>query len=310
MNELRYDGEVAIVTGGGRGIGADYARMLAARGCRVLVNDLGAGVSGERIGESAADEVVSEIVRAGGVAVADRSDIVTDSSAVVERALSEFGRIDLLINNAGILSRNRFEDVSEAQLRQALDVHVVGSFLMTQAAWPHLVRAGSGRILLTSSGGVWGVPGSISYATAKGAIIGLLNTLALEAEEHGVRVCGLMPAAETRMNAEPGQKHTAELRSFMKEYFDPAHVAAFVVWLMHRDTMLSGDMFTVGGGRAARVVLSDARGAMNHDMTPESWRGLEEEVVSGEAAYAPSSATDSMLHRLPGMGIALERSGA
>lgn len=300
---LKYDGEVAVITGGGRGIGAEYAKMLAARGCRVVVNDLGIGVSGEPAHESPADELVAQIRRAGGSAIANASDIVTDSNCVVDAALAEYGRLDILINNAGILSRNGFEDVSESQLRQALDIHVVGAFLMAQKAWPHLKDAGRGRMLFTSSGGIWGVPGSVAYATAKASIIGLVNTLALEGEEHGIRVCGLMPAAGTRMIALPGQKHTAMIQDVMQERFAPEHIAAFVTWLLHRDSAPSGDIFSVGGGRAARVSLNDVEGAMISDLQPESWLGREEQIRDVVDSHDPSSAAESLQYRLAAMGI-------
>lgn len=300
---LRYDGEVAVVTGGGRGIGAEYAKLLASRGCRVVVNDLGVGLAGEPGAESPAAKIVAEIREAGGDAVADESDIVTDSRRLIERALQEYGRIDLVINNAGILRRNPFADVSEAELRSALDVHVVGSFLLTQAAWEHLGASGSGRVLLTSSANVWGAPGSIAYAAAKGAIIGLVATLALEGREQGIRVNGVLPTARTRMNSSTGQVITPTVQRLLTEHFDPLDVAAFVAWLMHAGNECSGGLFAAGGGRAARVLLSDARGGMIDDADPDSWSACEQELLSLEDLRSPASAAGSVFQRLAGMGI-------
>lgn len=302
---LRYDGEVAIVTGGGRGIGAEHAKMLAARGCRVVVNDLGAGPGGESAEDSPADAVVNAIRNAGGEATADASDIVTDATAVAERAIEEYGRVDLLISNAGILRRNAFAAVPEDELRATLDVHVVGAFRVAQQVWPHLQESGNGRVLFTSSANVWGAPGSIAYATAKAAMIGLVNTLAIEGAENGIRVNGILPTARTRMNDSIGEVVTPAMQKLLTDHFDPAHIAAFAVWLLHRENAWTGELFSVGGGRAARVVLGDTRGAVVDRADSDAWTDQADRLRGLDGFRVPASAGDSVFQRLTEMGISV-----
>jgi NAD(P)-dependent dehydrogenase (short-subunit alcohol dehydrogenase family) len=168
MNELRFDGRVAIVTGAGRGLGRAYALLLAERGASVVVNDLGASLSGTGTDAEPAQAVAAEILAAGGVAIADGNDVSSPSTAqaLVDAAIEQFGRVDILINNAGVISWADFPETDDDNFGRHLAVHLGGSFLMTRAAWPHLVKQSYGRVVMTTSSGVFGLPNNTSYAAA------------------------------------------------------------------------------------------------------------------------------------------------
>ncbi len=195
MDEHRFDGRVAVVTGAGRGIGRAYARLLAARGAGVVVNDLGSSMAGDGADEQPAARVVAEIVDAGGEAIADGSDVstVAGAEALIGAAVERFGRIDVLINNAGIMRWAGMPEVDEDNLARHLAVHVGGSFNTTRAAWPHMVDQGYGRIVMTTSAGLFGLPNNTSYATAKGAVIGLTRSLKIAGAKHGIKVNLIAP---------------------------------------------------------------------------------------------------------------------
>ena len=199
--ELRFDDRVAVVTGAGHGLGRAYALLLAARGAQVVVNDLGGALDGTGSDESAAGAVVAEIEAAGGTAAPCATDVASEdgASAVVATALERFGRVDVVIANAGIVRFTPFPETTLDGFRRHLDVHVVGSFLVANAAWPHLAEQGYGRIVLATSNGVHGAPGLAAYGAAKGALIGLMRTLAVEGTEVGIKANAIAPWAVTRM---------------------------------------------------------------------------------------------------------------
>ncbi|MBK0394217.1 SDR family NAD(P)-dependent oxidoreductase [Ramlibacter algicola] len=199
---LDFKGRVAIVTGAGGGLGREHALALAARGARVLVNDLGGAVDGSGGSSAAAQAVVDEIRRGGGEAIANGAS-VTDPVAVqamVQQAVGAWGRVDIVVNNAGILRDKTFAKMDLADFRLVLDVHLMGAVHVTKAAWPHMVAAKYGRVVMTtSSSGLYGNFGQSNYGAAKMALVGLMQTLALEGEKHGIRVNCLAPTATTRM---------------------------------------------------------------------------------------------------------------
>jgi NAD(P)-dependent dehydrogenase (short-subunit alcohol dehydrogenase family) len=297
--QLRFDDEVAIVTGAGRGIGARYAHMLAERGAKVLVNDLGAGRHGERTDERPADGVAASITAAGGVALADDHSVIDQADDIVEAAVSAFGRVDIVINNAGNLGRNPFGAVPLDQLDLVLGTHVRGSFGVTQAAWPHLVACGHGRVVNTSSQASFGAPGSIAYSIAKAALIGFTNTLGLEGASSGIRTNAIMPAAWTRLTSDTPQ---ADISSFIEDFFDADFVAAFVVWLVHRDTTVNGETFCVGAGRAGKVFLAEVPGVITGSLVPEGWSGHEEELLTVRDYATPTSMIDELAFQAASLG--------
>ncbi|OMJ17253.1 Peroxisomal hydratase-dehydrogenase-epimerase [Smittium culicis] len=242
--ELRYDGNVAIVTGAGNGLGRQYSLMLARYGANVVVNDVGKSQSGQR----AADLVVQEIKAAGGQAVADYNS-VEDGDRIVQTAINAFGRVDILINNAGILRDKSFINMTEQEWDQVYRVHLYGTYKTTKAAWSHFVKQKSGSIINTSSTvGLYGNFGQANYSSMKAAMLGFTNVLAIEGSKYNIRVNALAPNAGTAMTATILPKELVEL-------FKPDYVAPFVLFLCHNSCKDSGNFYQVGscwGGRVRR----------------------------------------------------------
>ncbi len=228
---IRFDGRVAIVTGAGGGLGRSYALELAKRGAIVVVNDFGGTLAGEGGSSEAAERVVSEIEAAGGRALANGAS-VSDPDAVaglVEKTMAAFGRIDILINNAGILRDKTFAKMSLDDVRAVLDVHLMGTFTCTKAVWPIMQERGYGRIVMTSSGsGLFGNFGQANYAAAKLGVVGLVNTLELEGAKYDIRVNAIAPSAATRMTE-------ALMPPEMLEKLRPEYVMPGVIYLVSED---------------------------------------------------------------------------
>jgi NAD(P)-dependent dehydrogenase (short-subunit alcohol dehydrogenase family) len=252
---LHFDGEVALVTGAGQGLGRAHALALASRGARIVVND---------VNTTLVRAVVNEIIAAGGEAVDVDGSVASASggAAAVELALSAFGRIDIVVHNAGIKGRSPLESLSEKQLHEVMGVHLFGAFNVLQPAWPHLQAQESGRVILTTSGvGFFGSAGASSYAAAKMALVGLVRTLALEGDPFGIRVNGIAPMARTEMAGGVFGSLTPKI--------DPALVAEVVVALAHRDTPFNGRILSAGGGRVAELFLGATVGYFNERLTAE-----------------------------------------
>jgi len=234
---IRYDGRVAIVTGAGAGLGKQYALFLGSRGAKVCVNDL--------VEESAA-AVVAEITAAGGEAMACAAS-VTDGEAVVGAVMERWGRVDILINNAGILRDGAFHKMSAKNFDLVHQVHVRGTFAMTRAAWPHMRAAGYGRVLLiTSVNGLYGQFGQANYSSAKAAMVGLAKTLAAEGEPKNIRVNALAPGGGTAMTA-------TIMPPEIVARWKPEFVVPCVSYLVSEECEASGCVFESGGGWMAQV---------------------------------------------------------
>jgi NAD(P)-dependent dehydrogenase (short-subunit alcohol dehydrogenase family) len=259
-SEHSFEGRVAVVTGAGRGIGRAYARLLAERGAHVVVNDLGGSIAGTGADSGPAADVAAEIVAAGGVAAADQHDIATVSGAdaLVATAVERYGRVDVLINNAGIMRWAGMPEVDAAALDAHLAVHVDGSFHTVRAAWPTMVAQGYGRIVMTTSTGMLGLPANLAYATAKGGVVGMMRSLSTAGAKHGITVNCIAPAAFTRMAGPSGVEPPADdpLTTLMA----PELVAPMVAFLAHEDCPVSGEVYTAGAGRFARLFIASTEG--------------------------------------------------
>lgn len=255
MGDLRFDGRVAVVTGGGRGLGRAYALMFAERGAKVVVNDPGGSLDGEGGDEGPAHDVVREIVDAGGEAVASTDSVATPEGgqAIIGTALERFGGIDVLVHNAGIVRRASLKDMSYDDFEVVLDVHLRGAFHVVRPAFPLMCAAGYGRIVLTSSiGGLYGNHDVANYAVAKAGIIGLSNVAALEGAAHGVTSNVIVPAAVTRM--------AAGIDTSAYPPMGPELVAPVVGYLAHESCSATGEMFVALAGRVATAVVTESPG--------------------------------------------------
>jgi len=273
MGELRFDDRVAIVTGAGRGIGRSHARLLASRGAKVVVADYGVEVDGSGSSHGPADEVVAEIEAAGGEAVSCYASVAEESGAdaIVRTALDTYGRLDVLVNNAGISDPGLFEDLTVEQFRRMVDVHFFGTLLCTRAAWPHMKRAGYGRIVCTMSESVFGgIADLTSYASGKGAVLGLMRTLATEAHGTGILVNAVVPRAFTRMSAAHSlEGKSAEELARYEQMLAPEMNSPAAVFLAHESCPLNGEMLRAGMGSVARLAIVHTKGLVKPDITVE-----------------------------------------
>jgi len=296
MEQIRFDGRVALVTGAGNGLGREHALLLAARGARVLVNDYGGDTVGRGRSEGPAEAVAREIEAAGGEAAANAGSVAesADGTAMVEQALDLWGRIDVVVHNAGIGGgTGPFEDVRDEHVDAVFKTHLYGAIHVLRPAWRHMKAAGYGRIVNTSSSTALGVDGSFDYPAAKAGLLGLTRSLAREGAPLGIKVNAIMPLAYTRMAAGVPNK---EIRDWMSATFPAHRVAPLVAWLCHEDVPVSGDIFTVGGGRAARVTTSVYPGYRADDDRPESFRDHWDEVMAGgDPQIALDGSTDAAM---------------
>jgi len=276
MSELRFDGRSVVVTGAGRGVGRRYALLLASRGAQVVVADLGGELDGSGSSPSPADEVVKEIEAAGGEAVACYESVADEAGAasVVRAALDAFGRLDAVVNNAGISDPERFENLSLAQFRRMLDVHYLGTLYVLKAAWPQLRASGSGRVVNTCSEATGGIHEKVtSYGAAKGGVLGLTFSLATEGKRHGILVNGIAPRAATRLSdpslmAEIFEVSLEDARAMIAP-FAPEAVAPVGAFLAHESCGLNGMVLVAGGGQVQRLAIMESPGVTVAGLTME-----------------------------------------
>ncbi|MEU1184598.1 SDR family NAD(P)-dependent oxidoreductase [Streptomyces sp. NPDC005820] len=294
MSEFSFEGRVAVVTGAGRGIGRAHARLLAARGAKVVVNDLGGSMEGDGADAGPAQKVVDEIVAAGGGAVADTHDVSTAAGgkAVVDTAIEHFGRIDVLVNNAGIIRWAGLPEVDAENLERHLAVHLVGSFNTLRAAWPHFVEQRYGRVVLTTSSGMFGLDNNLSYAAAKAGTVGLARSAKLAGEPHGIKVNLIAPAAMTRMGGGP-EEEPAEPVAGMPHMPSDA-VAPMVAYLAHESCPVSGEIYTAGAGRFARLFIASTEGYVHRGgpVTVEDVAAHWDAVNDEKDYYVPTDLMD------------------
>ena len=255
MSDIRFDGRVAVITGAGGGLGRTYALELASRGAQVVVNDLGGAADGTGGATSAADAVVQEIEAAGGTAVANYDSVSTPEGGegVIQTAIDNFGKADIVINNAGILRDKSFAKLAPADLEAVIDVHLKGAFYVSQPAFRVMKENGFGRFLFTASAaGVFGNFGQSNYGAAKMGLVGLMNVLAVEGARSGIQANTIMPIANTRL--------TQDLLGPIAEKLAPECVTPLVTYLVSEQCELTHELFSVGGGRYARVFVGLAQG--------------------------------------------------
>lgn len=293
MSDIRYDGRVAIVTGAGAGLGRSHALHLAARGAKVVVNDLGGAVDGSGGDNRAADVVVEEIKAAGGEAVANYNSVsdVDGAKAIVQTALDTWGRVDILINNAGILRDKSFAKVTPEDFNAVVDVHLMGSVYCTMAAWPHMREAKYGRIVMTTSAaGLFGNFGQTNYGAAKLGLVGLMNALKQEGRKDNINVHTVAPIAGTRMTEGIVPD---ELFAALK----PELITPVVAWFCAEENDATGDIVECGAGYYSKVEVMEGAGVhlgFNAEVTAENirdnWAGISD--MSKAQGYA--SANDAM----------------
>jgi NAD(P)-dependent dehydrogenase (short-subunit alcohol dehydrogenase family) len=250
MKDIRFDGRVAVITGAGGGLGKTYALALAARGARVVVNDLGGSADGTGAGSSMADQTVKQIVEAGGEAVANYDSVATPEGgeAIIQTALDQFGSADIVINNAGILRDKTFAKLTPEDLESVIDVHLKGGFFVSQPAFRAMKDKGYGRFIFTASAaGLLGNFGQTNYGAAKMGLAGLSNVLAIEGAKYNIKSNVIAPIARTRL--------TEQLLGPMAAVLDPECVTPLVVYLVSEQCDLTHQIFSVGGGRFARMFV-------------------------------------------------------
>ncbi|MGV0812161.1 SDR family NAD(P)-dependent oxidoreductase [Mycolicibacterium boenickei] len=279
--EHRFDGRVAVITGGGRGLGREYALLLASKGAKVVVNDPGGSLTGDGADSAPAQDVADEIVSAGGEAVAVTDSVATPEGgqAIIDAALEHFGRLDILIHNAGTVRRGSLKEMSYDDFDAVLDVHLRGAFHVVRPAFPLMCQARYGRVVLTSSiGGLYGNHEVANYAAAKAGILGLCNVVALEGAADGVLCNAIVPGAVTRMAEGLDTSAYPPMGSDL--------VAPAVGWLAHESCSITGEFFVAIAGRIARAVVAESPGVYQPSWTVEqigeridSIRDISEPVI-------------------------------
>ena len=312
MSDLTFDNQVAVITGAGRGLGREYALLLAERGARVVVNDIGGSVTGEGSDESAATTTVRDIRNRGGKAIADTHDVSTPETAqaIIDTALCEWGRVDILINNAGFVGDAAFEDMTAERLNPLIDVHLKGAFFVTRPAWKLMKGQGYGRIVHTSSAaGLLGSERMSNYGAAKAGLLGLTRVLAAEANGLDIKVNAVAPIAATRMLAKSiesvaelgGAEAIAAAQDVMKDLADklnPSLVAPVVAFLAHPVCPVSGEIYTVGGGQVSRFFVGRTKGYFDPQLSLEDVQNHFEEIRDVTNYTVPTGTADEILELL------------
>jgi len=288
---MRFDGKVVIVTGAGAGLGRCYALDFGSLGAKVVVNDLGGKKDGQGGDGKVADAVVAEIKAKGGQAVANYNSVV-DGAAIVKTAIDAFGRIDIIINNAGILRDAAFHKMTEQDYDLIMAVHLKGTYNVTRAAWPYFRDQNYGRIVfVTSAAGLYGNFGQANYSAAKLGIVGLCNTLAQEGKKNNIKCNTIAPLAASRMTE--GIMPPAMLKALRPEFVSP-----LVQYLSHENCSESGGIFEIGAGWISRVRYQRSKGvAIPPDTLTAERIGQQMKAIndfSADASY-PASPQESIM---------------
>jgi NAD(P)-dependent dehydrogenase (short-subunit alcohol dehydrogenase family) len=305
---MRFDDQVAVITGAGNGLGKQYALLLASRGARVLVNDIGGSVTGAGSNADAATAVAEEIRRNGGEAIPDSNSVTSPEGgqAIIDAALRSWGRVDIVINNAGIVRDAPFEDITADRLDPLLDVHLKGAFYVTRPAWKVMREQHYGRILNTcSAAGLLGAERMSNYGAAKTGLIGLTRVLAAEGADRNIKVNAIAPIAYTRMLAHSvdgaGQQDDTSAQAVLDDLvgqylqkLDPALVAPVAAFLTHPDCPVSGEIYTVGAGHVARFFIGRTKGFYSPALSIEQVRDHLDEIRDDAQYTVPGGPADEM----------------
>ncbi len=286
---LGFDGKVAIITGAGGGLGREHALMMASRGALIVVNDLGGAVDGTGSDKGAAERVVDEIREAGGEAVADTNSVSTaeGGQAIVQTALDAFGRVDIVVNNAGILRDKSFHNMTPELWSPVVDVHLNGAYFVTAAAWPHMREQNYGRVISTASGaGLFGNFGQANYGAAKMALVGFTRVLAVEGASKNIKANVIAPVAKTRM--------TEDLLGPLGDKLEPRYVSPVVTYLAHESCEPTGRVFSVAGGRVAEIFIGEGPGYTDPDLSPESIAANWDAVTNQDGYEVPTQMADEI----------------
>ncbi len=293
MTDIRYDGRVAIITGAGGGLGKTYALMLGKRGAKIVVNDLGGKPDGTGASTSMADTTVQEIKAAGGEAVANYDSVSTPDGGkkITQCALDSFGRVDIVINNAGVLRDKTFLKLTPEELEIVLDVHLKGAFYVSQPAFASMKENNYGRIVMTASAaGIFGNFGQTNYGAAKMGLVGLAHVLAIEGAKNNIKCNVIAPIAKTRM--------TEQLLGPLADQVLPEHVTPLVAYLVSEKCELTHEVFSVGGGRFARIFVGLAPGwyaGKGKTASPEDIRDHIDQIRNPEGYIIPANIGDEMM---------------
>jgi NAD(P)-dependent dehydrogenase (short-subunit alcohol dehydrogenase family) len=287
--DLGYDGKVAIITGAGGGLGREHALLLASRGARIVINDLGGSVSGEGGDEGPAEKMAKEIRDLGGEAVPNTDSVATPEGgeAIVQTAVDAYGTVDIVINNAGILRDKSFHNMTPELLDPVLDVHLKGAFYVTIPAWKIMREKNYGRVVNTASNaGVLGNFGQTNYGAAKMGLVGLTHVLAIEGQRNNINVNAICPVAKTRM--------TEELLGPLGDTLDPSLVSPLVAWLVHEDCTTTGEIYSAAGGCISRFFVGLTPGYDNPNLTAEDVRDNWDTIRDESGYLVPFSIQDEL----------------
>lgn len=296
---IDFQDRVALVTGAGRGLGASHAMLLASRGAAVVVNDPGVAADGTESDSRPADDVVGAIIEAGGAAVADYGSVsdADDAEAMVRRAVDEYGRIDIVVNNAGILRDKAFHNLEWPDLDAVLDVHLKGAFYVTRPAFRHMRDQGYGRIVVTSSNsGLLGNFGQANYGAAKMGLVGFMNVLKVEGSKYDIKANAIAPVARTRM--------TEEILGPLVEKLDPAFVSPVVAYLCSEACSVTGEVYSAAGGVVSRMFVGLTTGWFKHPerdgaLTPEDVEANLDAIRDETGYIVPGSNQDELAKIAP-----------
>jgi NAD(P)-dependent dehydrogenase (short-subunit alcohol dehydrogenase family) len=294
MSEIRFDDRVAIVTGAGGGLGKTYALEFARRGAKVVVNDLGGAKDGTGASASMADQVVKEIEEAGGTAVSNHDSVSTPEGgeSIVQTALDNFGKVDVVINNAGILRDKTFAKLTPEELEIVIDVHLKGAFFVSQPAFRNMKDNGYGRFVFTASAaGIFGNFGQTNYGAAKMGLVGLSNVLAVEGAKYDIKSNVIAPIAKTRL--------TENLLGPLADSLAPDCVTPLVTFLASEACQQTHEIYSVGGGRFARIFVGACPGWMAPDgagsvVSAEDVQSHLDQIRAEEGYIVPNSIADEM----------------